>query len=109
MQVLPEETLLLNVKLSLADEEGVFLETEPIKKLLETPADSADFERKLIEAEAKSVHLAEELDAVHKELAKQEEVAQLQEERRYTCKTDSGEVSKLKQAADILTAEQEDR
>ena len=50
VQVLLEETSILNVKLSLADEEGVFLETGPIKK---PPFDSVNLEHKLIEAEAK--------------------------------------------------------
>ena len=48
VQVLQEDTSILNVELLLTDEDGVFLDTEALKKPLKVPADLVNIEHKQI-------------------------------------------------------------
>ena len=95
VQVVLEEASVLNVKLSLTDEEGVFLEAEPLQRPLEALVDPAEWENKLSEAEAQNTGLTAELTELQGALtAQKEEVARLQEE--LLAKSDSEAVKKLK-------------
>ena len=80
---------------SLTDEEGVFLEAEPLQKPLEAPVDSAELEHTLSEVEAQNASLTTELTELQGVLTEQkEEVTRLKEELR--TKSDGEEVKKLK-------------
>ena len=95
VQVRVEETADMSVKLSLIDEEGVFLETGPDHKSTEGETDASTMEEMLAEAERKNAELMTQLTALQDELAEeQEKSAQLQEELRSSAHAE--EVSKLK-------------
>ena len=94
VQVMVEEISAIGVKLSLVDEEGVFLVTEPAEKEGETG--SSALEDMLAESERKNEDLLVQLTAVQDELAaEQEKSARLQEE--LSSATHAEEVSRLKQ------------
>ena len=93
IQVVVDETPTISLKLSLMDEDGVFLESTPIVKPVKEMGE--DLTLRLTEAEQKNAELQVELAETREQLTKQqEETARLTEEMSSTSTAD--EVRKLK-------------
>ena len=93
VEVVVDETPTISLKLSLMDEDGVFLESTPIVKPIKEMGE--DLTLRLTEAEQKNAELQVELAETREQLTKQqEETARLTEEMASTSTAD--EVRKLK-------------
>ena len=79
VEVVLQEASFRKVELSLADEEGVFLEIDS-NKPLEASVDSAELEQRLSETESQNTSLMIEL---MDELSERKEVARFHNELRY--------------------------
>ena len=93
VQVVVEETQTISLKLSLMDDEGIFLESAPSTKPFKEPQD--ELRRRLAEVEQNNVELETELAKTKEQLLQeQEETARLKEELSSSATT--GDVSELK-------------